>query len=112
MSGKAKPVWCNMNVNDAERFFLQECCLSCSEGSVELGVGLLYVLLVVGVTVMGYDIGFLPTYLRKGKDLSVWQVATNKEPLIAIKLKRRWHARGIFYPCVKWCAANPRARPS
>lgn len=72
------------------------CCNSCSGTQIEQGFGSLYVICVLGACFLGYDSGFLSSYMIRGKVFRA-----KEDDLIETRFKRRWHARHILYPCVK-----------
>jgi hypothetical protein len=45
------------------------CCQSCSGGPLESGGGMLYAISVFGMVIWGYQLGFVRSYMRRGKDV-------------------------------------------
>lgn len=82
----------------ATRATMAHCCLSCSGGPLESGGGMLYTISAFGMMFWGYQLGFVRSYLARGKD-----VLGNKknETMHEANVKLTWHAAGMFYPSAK-----------
>jgi hypothetical protein len=74
------------------------CCLSCSGGPLESGGGMLYGISVFGMAFWGYQLGFVKSYLSRGKDALGFK---KQESLHEANIKLTWHASGLFYPSAK-----------
>lgn len=83
---------------EATRQTMAHCCLSCSGGPLESGGGMLYAISVFGFLFWGYQLGFVRSYLTRGKD-----ALGNKrqESIHEANVKLSWHAAGMFYPSGK-----------
>ena len=95
-SNETLPSWCDMNELRTQVHLRHNCCASCEGTPAEIGTGSIYIICVLGALLLGYDAGFLSSYLSRGKD-----VRPDAGTLIETRFKRRWHARHIAYPCVK-----------
>jgi hypothetical protein len=83
---------------EVTRETMAHCCKSCSGGPLESGGGMLYAISVLGMFFWGYQLGFVKSYLARGKD-----ALGNKaqETVHQASVKLTWHAAGLFYPAAK-----------